>query len=618
MCGILGQIGGELNLPLFNEALTRLEHRGPDGEGIWSDQKEVTFGHRRLAIIDLTDGGKQPLEMGNYVLTFNGEIYNYLEIQKELIALGYQFKTESDSEVLLNSYIQWGSDCLTKFNGMWSLAIFDKHANEVFFSRDRFGKKPLFYYQSTSTFIFGSEMKAIAPFLKEVKPDENFSWMVANHFAYETTTKCLIEEIQRFPSAHYGIYNISNKSLKISKYWDILDSIHGVPETYEEQVDEFKDLFIDACKLRMRSDVPIGTALSGGLDSSAVLCTMAHVGATTHDLKVNKDWQHAFVASFPDSFLDETKYAQSVVNHVNINGTFLNIDPVEGIDKLGEYLYYFEEIDATSPVPMSLIYNAINKNGVRVSIDGHGVDEAFSGYGKSIFETFLDTINPTKISNVLNTYKYLHPQELNPKDTTNSLSLYVSYLYKRKHTLARNLIKKTPFLKSLIKDGPIDKIGNFNYNLYLLFSHSILPTLLRNYDRYSMMNSVEIRMPFMDHRIISYAFSIPWESKLKNGYTKSIIRDALKEFMPQDVVFRKQKIGFQTPILQYLKGPWNSFYGDLIHSGSFRNSELVDFKSSSKLFDKINSNEAATYQDGKDLWLQTIPHLWELNFLNKI
>ena len=382
MCGILGQIGGELNLPLFNEALTRLEHRGPDGEGIWSDQKEVTFGHRRLAIIDLTDGGKQPLEMGNYVLTFNGEIYNYLEIQKELIALGYQFKTESDSEVLLNSYIQWGSDCLTKFNGMWSLAIFDKHANEVFFSRDRFGKKPLFYYQSTSTFIFGSEMKAIAPFLKEVKPDENFSWMVANHFAYETTTKCLIEEIQRFPSAHYGVYNISNKSLKISKYWDILDSIHGVPETYEEQVDEFKDLFIDACKLRMRSDVPIGTALSGGLDSSAVLCTMAHVGATTHDLKVNKDWQHAFVASFPDSFLDETKYAQSVVNHVNINGTFLNIDPVEGIDKLGEYLYYFEEIDATSPVPMSLIYNAINKNGVRVSIDGHGVDEAFSGYGK--------------------------------------------------------------------------------------------------------------------------------------------------------------------------------------------------------------------------------------------
>ncbi len=192
------------------------------------------------------------------------------------------------------------------------------------------------------------------------------------------------------------------------------------------------------------------------------------------------------------------------------------------------------------------------------------------------------------------------------------------HIAKRRKTITRNLIKATPLVGNLIKDGPIDKIGNFNYNLYLLFHQSILPTLLRNYERYSMMNSVEIRMPFMDHRLISYAFSLPWQSKLQKGYTKYIIRDALKGFMPDEIVWRKQKIGFQTPILEYLKGPWKTYFSDTIYSTEFKQSSLVKPEETRILFEKIINSESGSYIDAKKLWMLVIPFLWEKSFLNKI
>lgn len=618
MCGILGVIGSKVDEVQFTSILARMEHRGPDGFGVWKKEEDgIIFGHRRLSIIDLSDGGKQPFEKGKYVLNFNGEIYNYLELRKELQLKGHQFSTESDTEVLLASYVEWGEECLQKFNGMWAFAIFNREDKTIFFSRDRFGKKPLFYYQENEKFVFGSEMKAITPFLREVKPNLNFQWMVENHFIYEATDKCLVEGIKRFPAGYFGRYSLESKKLTLTKYWDTLDNLVDVPKSYNQQVEEFRELFIDACKIRMRSDVPIGTALSGGLDSSAVICTMAHIENNLKGEKTAKDWQHAYVACFPGSFLDEKPHAVKVVNHLGVDANYLTIDPVEGLDKLSDYLYYFEEIDATSPIPMSKIYNAIKNDGVRVSIDGHGVDEAFSGYGHSIFETFLDTLNPAKIKNTLATYRELHPKGLGTSDSDSDFKLYINYLLKRKKTVGRNLIKGTPLLGNMIKDGPIDTLGNFNYNLYLLFHQSILPTLLRNYERYAMMNSVEIRMPFMDHRLISYAFSLPWESKLKNGYTKYIIRDALQDFMPKDIVWRKQKIGLQTPILEYLKGPWNEYFSDVINSQEFEQSDLVDGQKAKAVLEKIN-NGSGDYLDAKNLWMLVIPHLWKKSFLDRV
>ena len=214
MCGILGAIGSKVDEVQFTSILARMEHRGPDGFGVWKKEEDgIIFGHRRLSIIDLSDGGKQPFEKGKYVLNFNGEIYNYLELRKELQLKGHQFSTESDTEVLLASYVEWGEQCLQKFNGMWAFAIFNREDKTIFFSRDRFGKKPLFYYQENKKFVFGSEMKAITPFLREVKPNLNFQWMVENHFIYEATDKCLVEGIKRFPAGYFGRYSLESKKL---------------------------------------------------------------------------------------------------------------------------------------------------------------------------------------------------------------------------------------------------------------------------------------------------------------------------------------------------------------------------------------------------------------------
>ncbi len=619
MCGILGVVGDKPDENLFKTALSRLEHRGPDGFGIWRDaENRIIIGHRRLSIIDLSEGGKQPIEIGNYVLTFNGEIYNYIELRKILQAKGHRFTTESDAEVLLKSFIEWKEKCLGRFNGMWSFVIYNKSTGEVFLSRDRFGKKPLFYFQNKDLFVFASEMKAITPFMDRVEASPDFQWMIKNYSLYEATDKCLINGIKRFPAGHYGIYNSQKHKITFHKYWDTLENLVSVPKRYEDQVEQYRDLFIDACKIRMRSDVSIGTALSGGLDSSGVICTMAHIGKNVIDEKATQDWQHAYVACFPGSFLDERMYAEKVVSHLGINATYLSINPEAGIERLNDYFYYFEEIYDTSPIPMSNVYQAMAHNGIKVSIDGHGVDESFSGYGKSLFEAFLDTCRPKEIKEIINTYRELHPVELTTSDSSSDLIMYLEYMFKRRKTVLRNLIKKIPVLTSLIQNGPIEKLGNFNYNLFLLFHQSVLPTLLRNYDRYSMMHGVEIRMPFMDHRLISMAFSLPWQSKIRNGYTKSIIRDALKDFMPAEIAWRKQKIGFQTPVLEYIRGPWKNFFSDTIHSDGFRNSSFSDPAASSILFKKITQTDKANYFDGRKFWMEVVPYLWEQAFLKKI
>jgi asparagine synthase (glutamine-hydrolysing) len=614
MCGILGVVGLKFPAEKFKDALDRLAHRGPDGEGIWkSPGGEVVFGHRRLSIIDLSDAAAQPFLSDDLVLTFNGEIYNYIEIRKELEGFGFRFSTQSDTEVLINSYRHWGPSCVKKFNGMWAFAIYEPAQNRIFFSRDRFGKKPLFYIRNSQGLVFGSEMKALAPFLPKVEPNPNFISMAGNAFGYESGSECLVNNILRFPAGSNGWYSIKNNSLKIEKYWDTLQELIEVPPTYEEQVECYREIFLDAVKIRMRSDVPVGTALSGGLDSSAVAGAMAFLGKSAGSTQ-KLDWQNAFIASFPDTFLDETEYARKVVNHLSINGNFISIDQAEGIENLGKYLYAFEEIDYTSPIPMSRVYEEMAKKGVRVSLDGHGVDEAMSGYGKSLFEIFLDTCSPRAIHQVLTTYRGLHPPELLPDGGKSNASHYLSYLFTRKKTLFRNLVNAV----IPVKNGPIEKLGNFNYNLYLLFHDSILPTLLRNYDRYAMMSSVEIRMPFMDYRLVRFAFSLPWQSKVKNGFTKAIVRDAVKEFLPTEVVFRKSKIGFQTPIGNYLKGGWRQYFYDEMESIDFKNCNLIDSAKVSKLFNEFQASNQIDHNMARKFWHAVVPYLWEKHFLNKI
>jgi asparagine synthase (glutamine-hydrolysing) len=611
MCGIIGTIPStERNF--FENALNTLYHRGPDGYGIETINNDITLGHRRLSIVDLTSNGSQPMlsESGRYCIVFNGEIYNFLEIRKKLEKKGHEFKSNSDTEVLLYSFIEWGEECVLEFNGMWAFAIWDSEKKQLFLSRDRFGKKPLFYSFVNGKFIFASEMKAIYPFLPEVKASNDFHWMKNNTFLYEGTDKCLVDGIKRFPFGHNGIYKDGNLSVK--RYWNTLDHLEIIPETYEAQVERFRELFFNACKIRMRSDVTIGTALSGGLDSSATISTMAHLSKGQIDYG-KKDWQHAFVASFPGTPLDESKYAKMVTDHIDINSNFIDINPLEYWNNLDDHFYMFEELYITSPIPMLMTYGAVKEHGTTVTLDGHGADELFSGYSH-ILDALIDAgTNINKVQDILNTHKSTI-EDFSQTKKLNNIQIYLGYFFKK---AVKKILGKSP-LSLDAKHPNFQKLDNFSKELYVIFHETILPTLLRNYDRYSMANSVEIRMPFMDHRIVSFVNSLPYSSKFGGGYTKKLIRDAMNPYMPEEITWRKSKIGFNSPIVDWMQGDLKEWFLDTVHDKAFLESSLIDNPISiQKKTLEIANKKSNSFIDAERNWAKLNPYLWEKAILRR-
>jgi asparagine synthase (glutamine-hydrolysing) len=593
MCGIFGLVGNISN-EQFEYCLTKLQHRGPDGYGIWHEDG-IHLGHRRLAIIDLTENGKQPMLFENkYAITFNGEIYNYLEIKIELEKVGYKFKSASDTEVILAAFDKWGENCFTKFNGMWSLAIWNKQDRSLFISRDRLGKKPFFYAKTPFGFAFASEMKALYPLLPAVeKNTEVINRAIEDVFSYEQTEHCVIKGIQRFPSASHGFLKDGN--LNIKKYWTVFDDETPSFKKYEEQVEYLRYLFLDACKIRMRSDVQIGTALSGGLDSTATITAMAKVAGEQNKTEqiFKRDWQHAYVATFPGSEIDESKYAKRVVDYLGIDATYLDIDPLESIDDIFRYTYMFEELYLTSPIPFVQLYNQVKANGTTVTLDGHGSDELFAGYPFQFTRAINDAFpNPIKMDAIIKIYR----------DTLLKNNSYFYDIGTHSYNAFINRIKVGKQFKDL------DYLNNL---LYQSTFETILPTLLRNYDRYSMINGVEIRMPFLDHRIVSFAFSIPWDAKLRNGYSKAIVRDAIKPFAPNDIVYRKSKIGFNSPFSEWIRGPLKTWINDELNSTDFNNSELIDKNEVRAKIKAIQENDHVTFMDGENAWKSIMPYIWE-------
>lgn len=603
MCGICGTLP-KIDFEVLKRSLSNIAHRGPDGEGTWtSPGGEISLGHRRLVVIDRSQDANQPMHyLGKYVIVFNGEIYNFLELRKELEALGHKFNTQSDTEVVVAAYCEWKENCLLKFNGMWAFCIWDKVEKSLFLSRDRFGVKPLFYSLEKGRFVFGSEMKAIYPFLDSIEPSKSFKWCSKHIFEYEATEKTLVKGIKRFLAGHYAIYKPELLQLRVIKYWDTIDHLIEIPNSYPEQVEFFRDLFLDAVKLRMRSDVRIGTTLSGGLDSSAVISTMAQIN--TEGERLSEDWQHAFVACFKGTFLDERKYAQRVVDHLNIPATFVEVKPPD-FSELLSMLYNFEDIYTTSPVPMMNIYRELRKNGVVVSIDGHGADELLSGYGVdlkyALFNAGLD------FASIKSIYK-ASESRLAAYSNFGNNSLGIFKYFKTISMLIAYQQKKSLVNKRFLKSGGNDYL---NAVLYNLFHNTVLPTLLRNYDRYSMNSGVEVRMPFMDYRIVTFLFSLPWTGKIRNGYSKAVLRDAVNNFMPNEITWRNTKIGFSTPVIDWVKNEWKEPLYDMIMSPEFNNSNLINHRKIKNYFNIIIAGKNVKFATGEKFWKEISPFLWQ-------
>lgn len=606
MCGILGVLPAVDN-EIFKRNLDLLTHRGPDSSGTWTDGK-ISMGHRRLSILDISSHGSQPMHIAErYHIIFNGEVYNFVELRDELIAKGYAFTSDTDTEVVLNAYIEWGEDCVKKFNGMWSLAIWDSVEERLFLSRDRMGKKPLYYIHDGDNFFFSSEQKSLLSFLSVVTPSHNFQSLIQKSYSYESTSQCLFKGIKRFPAASSGYFNRGN--LKISKYWSILDADKiDVPSKYSDQVDYLRDLLLDATKIRMRSDVPLGTGLSGGVDSSAVSATVSQVKNYRNDIRIPENYQNSFCASFPGTVMDENYLAEEVASYLKVKHHQVVIDPSIMIDELEKACFLVEDIHEVNPLPHIMLYRSMRDKGVLVTLDGHGGDELFCGYESSVLNALPDAFpNLKNMNHIMDVYKNLHPKNeyfkgLNKKQ----IMLYLAKSEAR-------MVKKFGVADSIkIRN----KLGSLGTHLYELSFYSVLPTLLRNYDRYSMASGVEIRMPLLDYRIVEFAFALNWDSKLYGGFTKSVLRDAVGDWLPEKIIRRKEKIGFAPPIQDWMKGPMKEYFLDVINSEQFINSSLINGKHvKTKIEGLVSGNLNMTLYDAEQVWKKFYIYLWEKVFI---
>ena len=613
MCGIYGVVEKKIDRELAIKCLDTMYHRGPDGSGLWQEGG-VTLGHRRLSILDLSGAGSQPMSYadGRYELTFNGEIYNFIEIRGELRKKGHTFRGESDSEVILAAFAEWGEKCVERFNGMWTFAVWDAKMGRLFLSRDRFGVKPLFYTEFPGGgMAFASEMKALMPLLDTAEPNKAMfdRYFADNH--YENQKECLIRGIWRFPAGHNAWYQ--NGTLKIERYWNTLDHLVAVPESYGEQVEQFRELFLDAVKLRMRSDVRLGTGLSGGLDSSATICGMSHIAGNVADERANKDWQHAYVACFPGTELDETKYAKAVTDYLGIPHTFLNVDTAVSENDFLQQLYCFEELWGNPQVPMMQLYRSERLDGTTVSLDGHAADELFAGYGFDVVKAYPDASNKAEIDMITTAYLNQNSEEGIPVGSAEFKRqrnrLYRDYMFRYR---AKKLLGRADVRSAYASHSNWNRLDNLNKALFVSTHETILPTLLRNYDRDSMASGIEIRMPFLDYRIVQLAFSLGWRSKLHGGWSKSIVRDACAPFMPDEVCYRRTKLGFNAPLADWMRGPYRQFFEDTAASAGFAACELVDDpKKVQEDLQRFLSGGDGTLHEAADIWNRIQPYLWE-------
>jgi asparagine synthase (glutamine-hydrolysing) len=623
MCGIIGTIPA-VEINLFKFALNRLAHRGPDGVKIWSDSNNVILGHRRLSIIDLSPEANQPMvdSSGRYVISFNGEIYNFLEIKKELEDLGCTFKTLSDTEVILCAYRQWREACLKKFNGMWALAIWDNVHKTLFLSRDRFGEKPLFYSKLPSgTFVFASEMKAIYPFLKKVQPSKRINEHLNFLFDYEHTQECTIDGIKRIPPGHSAIFK--NGELFLKRWWNTLDNLETPPKRYEEQVERWREIFLDSVRIRMRSDVPIGTALSGGLDSSSVFSVMENISPKSNESFLGlKNYRNSFCSHFPSSSLDELKWAKSLTDFFGVPIEICEININKKSWSIEEALYQTEDPYITFPLPMLETYRAISKKGIKVTLDGHGADELFIGYGDmpSFFspKNINLFIELNSIQESTRTGNYL-PNTFDMKTFTNKnmVKKFLRLCGKIPKNVIRDLLFKKKFDWNLInyklsfedQSHPVYKqFDPFTKHLYEIFHISILPTLLRNYDRYSMASGVEIRMPFLDPRLVCFTFSLPWTSKIGDGFTKRIMRDALKGILPEIIRTRRDKIGWNAPLHEWFQDQLKDKIDNYI------NNKRIPFIIK-KEWKNFLSKDNPKFEDGQKIWTYLLEYFWKDSLL---
>jgi asparagine synthase (glutamine-hydrolysing) len=543
MCGISGIINKNDNNVKIDEikAITDvISHRGPDGEGFLSENN-FALGHRRLAIIDVSSTSDQPMWYDNkYAIVFNGEIYNYLEIKKDLEKLGYFFKTKSDTEVILIAYECWGNECVKKFNGMWSFCIYDKMKNILFCSRDRFGIKPFYYVENEDNYVFGSEIKQLLPYTnRTVNKKVLLDYLVLS--LEEQSDETFFENIKKLPPSHNLIYDLKTHKTNYERYYSLEYKSEIAKLSIKDSALLCKTDLIDSIRLRLRSDVEVGTCLSGGLDSSSI----ASIAAKEFKMGSNFKGIHA---KSSEKYTDESHFAQMVADAGNIHIVYT--EPSEDyfkkhIEKVT--LIQEEPIGGPSVFMQYAVFEKAKQEGCIVMLDGQGGDETLLGYER-YFPSLLNDVSFFR--KVVEMFKYSRKSRLS------FLKVLLYYFYFKFPSLRRKrLLRKCSFIKKEYLDSIDTSILYELSNAYkspfelqkIEITRTQLPHLLKYEDKNSMAHSIESRLPFLDYRSVENAVSFNPKFKINDGWSKFILRKATTEYLPKEIGWRRNKRGFESP-----------------------------------------------------------------------
>lgn len=628
MCGIAGKLNlkfkQDKNLYKHLKAMNKIQtHRGPDGEGIWEHKdKYVGFAHRRLSIIDLATGDQPMSDSYGNTICFNGEIYNYKDIRK-ILKESYNFKTSSDTEVILASYLKWGVDCLNHLRGMFAFAIWDDSKKQFFCARDRFGIKPFYYIFNNKEFIFASEAKTLLPFLPNIETDYN---ALKEYFVFQFCLgeKTLFKNAKQLLPAHYLI--IRNRKLSIKKYWEVNYALDWKHKKYYFQ-DKVRALVENSIKYHLMSDVEVGAYLSGGIDSSLV------------SILANKYLKQNRFKVFNGKFgsggaYDESRYAREVSRRNHFKLFQIDITVKDFIENIGKVIYYLDyPVAGPGSFPQYMVSNLASKQ-LKVVLGGQGGDEIFGGYARYLLAYFEQCIKgaiegTTQSGNFIVTYESIIPnlvtlREYKPLmqefwgeglfetrdrryfkliNKTNTLKNEINWEMLEPYS-AFETFKKIFWSKNVQKESYFDNMTHFDFK-------TLLPALLHVEDRMSMSHGLESRVPFLDHPLIEFVSTIPSNVKFENGTLKNLLRTTFGDILPKRILNRKDKMGFPVPLTEWMRGELFEFVSDIFSSKKARQRVYLNPR-----FD-IRSLIAREGKFSRNVWGLFSLELWQQEFHDK-
>jgi asparagine synthase (glutamine-hydrolysing) len=565
MCGIAGIVSrpplGRLS-GVVRHMIALQKHRGPDGEG-FHESAHAALGHCRLAVLDLSAAGHQPMpdRERRYWITYNGEIYNYVELAQELMRAGHGFHSRCDTEVLLTAYREWGPACLDRLRGMFAFAVWDEQEQRLFAARDRLGIKPFHYWMNTdaTTMAFASELKALLEFLPERRINarlagEFLAWNLLDHDPADT----MLQDIRRLPAGHWLTWNRKD-GLHVQRYWtfEVNEELRSSPAERLRLIDEFREQFAHSISIHLRSDVPVGSCLSGGLDSSSIVC---RVSAELEARGVtNADWQHTFSACFEDPALDERQYIETITKatHSRNHQVFPDGDRLAG--EIDTWLWHQEEpVGGFSAYSQFCVARLAREQGIKVVLDGQGADEQLLGYRKFILAYLRQLLHNGRYVGAAREAR----QFLLSKEAFAGASLAEGMRY-----WSRSVPEGSQLWPG---DGPpvrptaLGLAPPMGRRIHADITTFSLPILLRYEDRNTMAFGLEARVPFVDHVLVEWIARLPIDLRLRGGWTKRILRDALVDLLPSKVHRRKSKLGFNTPDSLWMSGPLKQWLGDTL------------------------------------------------------